>query len=35
MVNVVGLWVDDVRSGDYVCNNKKLCLIKGVYVVID
>ncbi|SUK81445.1 Glycerol-3-phosphate dehydrogenase [Staphylococcus aureus] len=30
-----GPWVDDVRSGDYARNNKKLRLTKGVHVVID
>lgn len=35
MVNAAGPWVDDVRSGDYARNNKKLRLTKGVHVVID
>ncbi len=34
MVNAAVL-VDDVRSGDYARNNKKLRLTKGVHVVID
>lgn len=35
VVNAAGPWVDDVRSGDYARNNKKLRLTKGVHVVID
>lgn len=35
VINVVGFWVDKVRKLDYVINNKYLCLIKGIYLVID
>ncbi|KRG10044.1 glycerol-3-phosphate dehydrogenase/oxidase [Staphylococcus sp. NAM3COL9] len=35
VINASGPWVDEVRSGDYARNNKKLRLTKGVHVVID
>lgn len=35
VINASGPWVDEVRSGDYARNNKKLRLTKGIHVVIE